>query len=213
MIAHGRPGVNVTFEDHGEPHGIKPHLRISQAVYDELLDELIVAIADSGWMPNQIVGVMCGGGDPARALNLALGIPLAFLGAESYDAAFTGDGRKMAAARDIQFARDLLKTHPGFGTRVLIADDLADTGRTFHRATEWLKRSPKYGAGIEEVRTGTLWLKECSKFKPDFSVDFVVPIYVPALDKAVMPWIDQPIEINYAAGIDAIRARIRAQRS
>lgn len=213
MNAHERPGVKVVFEDHPEPIGRKPHLRISQEAYDALRDELILAIADSEWMPNQIVGIMYGGGPVARAVNLVLGTYTAYFGAESYRPEAGGDQRKMAAAEEIQFSYDLLKTHPGFGTRILVVDDLTDTGRTFHRTIEWLRRSPKYGSGIQEIRTACLWYKECSSFCPDYFVDTVSCVEAPGISGPVMPWIDQPEEIRYAVSMDDIRERVLARRA
>lgn len=213
MLAHKRLGVEVVFEDHPLPIGKKPHLRVSQEAYDALCDELIIAIADSGWMPNQLVGIMCGGGPPARAMKLALGVNLAFHGAESYEPEVHGDQRNMMAASGIQFARDLMKTHPGFGTSVLVIDDLTDSGRTFEQTVEWLRRSPKYGGGIKEIRTACLWYKKCSTFCPNYFVDTVVGLETPGVEGLVMPWIDQPAETKYAVSIETIRERVRARHA
>ncbi|MDP3770852.1 MAG: phosphoribosyltransferase family protein, partial [bacterium] len=164
MFAHERQGVEIVTHHHGEKCWI-PHLRVSWPAYFALIDELITRVADDP--PNQIVAITFGGILPARALSEALGTPLAYLGAEGYDAAASGDRRKMRAADGILFTRQLLKTHPGFGSDVLVVDDLTDAGRTFTKCVGWLKRSPKYGDGIVRMRSACLWKKSGTKFIPD----------------------------------------------
>ena len=65
--------------------------------------------------------------------------------------------------------------------RVLLVDDLADTGHTLKAVVNMLKTNY---APITELRTAVLWTKGVSDFKADYSVDFL----------PTNPWIHQPFE-------------------
>ena len=68
--------------------------------------------------------------------------------------------------------------------RVLLVDDLSDTGLTLNKSIEWLKNYNSTRDFIEEVKTACLWKKKSSIFNPDYcSVK---------LDSD--PWIVQPTE-------------------
>jgi|GEM_PF-5731375 len=216
MLGHERPGVALTFEDHGGETGIVPHLSVSWDAYWDMVDELIVRVArDPVWRPNQIVAITFGGILPARALSQTLGdVPVAYFAAESYRPAHAGDGRCMERTR-LVFARDLLKTSPGFGDRVLVVDDLMDTGVTSEKCAQWLHRHPTYGMDLS-CRTAFLWRKVRAPSRPRdpsaIVIDTVESVAVPGRSERLLPWIDQPLEAAYAvAKIDAIEARVRAR--
>jgi len=65
--------------------------------------------------------------------------------------------------------------------RVLLVDDLADTGHTLKAVVDMLRNNYK---PITELRTAVIWTKGVSGFQPDYSVD-----YLPT-----NPWIHQPFE-------------------
>ena len=198
MLAHERPGIEVAFEDHGAELGVIPHLRVSLDAYFCLVDELVVRVAHTRFRPNQIVAITFGGTVPGRALSQALHIPLAYLGAESYAPASSTDHRRMRAGDEIVFARDLITTQPGFGTKVLLVDDLADSGRTFYDSIRHLQKDSTHGSGIREIQTAALWHKAHSSFDPKIAVDRVTPLTLPNVKTKRMPWIDQPLEWLYA---------------
>lgn len=58
----------------------------------------------------------------------------------------------------------------------MLVDDLVDTGRTMKAAKKHLLRSG-------DVRTAVLWRKECSKFVPDYFVE-----WMPAKKWIVFPY-------------------------
>jgi hypoxanthine phosphoribosyltransferase len=70
--------------------------------------------------------------------------------------------------------------------KVLLVDDLADSGYTLHAVVEMLKSSYK---PITELRSAVIWTKALSTFTPDYSVEFL----------PTNPWIHQPFE-----GYDAL---------
>ena len=68
--------------------------------------------------------------------------------------------------------------------RVLLIDDLSDTGLTLNKSIEWLKKYPQTKDFNEEVKTACLWKKKSSTFEPDFC-----PVRLES-----DPWIVQPTE-------------------
>ena len=68
--------------------------------------------------------------------------------------------------------------------KVLLIDDLSDTGLTLNKSIEWLRKYGPTKDFIKEVKTACLWKKKSSTFEPDFC-----PI---RLDSD--PWIVQPTE-------------------
>jgi hypoxanthine phosphoribosyltransferase len=65
--------------------------------------------------------------------------------------------------------------------KVLLVDDLADSGHTLNAVITLLKNSYQ---PITELRSAVIWTKGVSTFTPDYSVD-----YLPT-----NPWIHQPFE-------------------
>ena len=68
--------------------------------------------------------------------------------------------------------------------KVLLIDDLSDTGLTLNKSIEWLKNYEPIKNHINEIKTACLWKKKSSTFEPDFC-----PV---KLDSD--PWIVQPTE-------------------
>jgi hypoxanthine phosphoribosyltransferase len=86
---------------------------------------------------------------------------------------------------ELMFAREIssLANNEDF-SKVLLIDDLSDTGLTLNKSIEWLKIYSQKKEFIKEVKTACLWKKKSSTFEPDFcSV---------RLDSD--PWIVQPTE-------------------
>ena len=65
--------------------------------------------------------------------------------------------------------------------KVLLVDDLADSGHTLNAVISMLKNSY---APITELRSAVIWTKGISNFTPDYSVEFL----------STNPWIHQPFE-------------------
>lgn len=210
MLAHARPGVDTSFAQHeDEPHlGVVPHLHIPFATYFGIVDELIMLLAEQSEPFDQVIAIMSGGFIPARAVATALGnLPLAYVASESYSSA--SGGRKMTADRDIRFDRHVLRAHPGMGHRILLIDDLDDSGRTFATWLDWFKRHAEFGGDDVHIATACLWHKATSTFKPDLWIDDVTAIPVPhENDHSKVPWIDQPLEYHYCIPPGHIRTRV-----
>ncbi len=144
--------------------------------YHRDIEKLAVQIYESGWDFNQIVCLAKGGLRVGDTLCRVFDTPLAILSTSSYGGS---DGRTRG---NITFSRDLSMTTVGLGNRVLVVDDLVDSGHSMERSLVWLKS--KYGFYIEEMRTAVLWYKAVSFFKPDYYVEFLPD----------NPWIHQPFE-------------------
>ncbi len=113
-------------------------------------------IKASGFIPDIIIGVSRGGLVPARIVcDILLQKDLAAIKVEHWGIASTS-----GTAR-IKFP---LPEEAGIsGKKVLIVDDVADTGDTYNVIVEHLKeKSPA------EIRTAVLQYKTCSTFVPDY---------------------------------------------
>jgi uncharacterized protein len=151
-------------------------LHISWDDYHQTIEKLAVIVHQSGWQFNQILCLAKGGLRVGDILARLFDVPLAILATSSYG----GPNYQMRGS--ITFARDLTMTTENLGNRLLVVDDLVDSGITLKKSLVWLDR--QYGFYIDEVRTAVLWYKACSECVPDYYVD-----YLPD-----NPWIHQPFE-------------------
>ena len=153
-----------------------PDLYISWSEYHQKTEQLAAKIYEANWDFNQIVCIAKGGLRVGDILCRIYRKPLAILVASSYG----GPENRVRGA--IAFSRHLAMTTEKLGSRVLLVDDLVDSGISLRESINWLERH--HGAEIEEIRTAVLWYKDCSVIAPDFYVD-----YLPD-----NPWIHQPFE-------------------
>lgn len=123
-------------------------------IYEMLLD-LASRIKESGFQPDLIVGVSRGGWVPGRILSdLLANAHTANVKIEFY----VGIGKTTRRPIVTQPISEEI-SHK----RVLVVDDVADTGESLVVALEHVRER---GAG--EIRTVTVYYKPHSKFKPDF---------------------------------------------
>jgi len=153
-------------------------LHISWDQYHKKTEELAVIVHDDGWNFNQVVCIAKGGMRVGDIFARIFNVPLAILSVESYK----GEGTKNQRG-SITFSRDLAKTTPNLGSRILLVDDLADSGITLKKSIEWLEHF--YGFYLDEpVRTAVLFYKSVSTYKPNYYVDYLKD----------SPWIYMPFE-------------------
>ncbi len=118
-------------------------------------EELAEKIGD--FEPQMIVGLSRGGLVPARIMSDLLGVKeVGILGVTFYKA--------MGKPADFPKITQEL-TMDLSGKRVLIVDDVADTGRSLMVAKDYLKRK-----GAKEIRIATIHYKPNSIFRPDYFV-------------------------------------------
>ncbi len=153
-------------------------LHISWDEYHKKTEELAIQINKDKWDFNQVVCIAKGGMRVGDLIARIFDVPLAILSVESY----RGDGVKNKRGA-ITFSRDLAKTSPNIGSKVLLVDDLADSGITLKKSIEWMEHF--YGFYLDEpIRTGVLFYKAVSSFKPNYYVDYLKD----------SPWIHMPYE-------------------
>ena len=95
-------------------------LYISWDEYNKKIEQLAIQVYQYGWKFNQVVCIAKGGMRVGDVFARIFNVPLAILSVESY----RGEGHKNQRGV-ITFSRDLAKTSPNIGSKVLLVDDLA----------------------------------------------------------------------------------------
>ncbi|MEH2079894.1 MAG: phosphoribosyltransferase [Nostoc sp.] len=153
-----------------------PDLYVSWSDYHQKIEQLAIQIYESGWEFNQIICLARGGLRVGDILSRIYQQPLAILATSSY----SGTGKQ--ERNNLIFSRHLTMTTEKLGSRILLVDDLVDSGITLQQTISWLKQNNN--SPIEEIRTTVLWYKACSVIAPDYYIDYL----------ADNPWIHQPFE-------------------
>ena len=151
------------------------HLYVSWDEYHLLTERLALKVAASKWQFDQILCLARGGMRPGDVLSRIFDKPLAIMSTSSYRA----DAGTIQGHLDI--ARYITTPKGEIAGKVLLVDDLADSGHTLHAVVDMLRT--KYPP-ITELRSAVIWTKALSTFTPDYSVE-----YLPT-----NPWIHQPFE-------------------
>ena len=157
------------------------HLYVSYDEYHNLIEKLAIKVYQSGWEFDTILCLARGGMRPGDILSRIFDKPLAIMSTSSYRA----ESGMLQGKLDI--ARYITTPQGEIAGRVLLVDDLADTGLTLNAVIAQLRDNY---APITELRSAVIWTKGVSSFKPDYSVEFL----------PTNPWIHQPFE-----GYDALR--------
>ena len=154
-------------------------LIISFEEYTKIVEKLAIEIHNN-YHPTVLVGIMRGAAPIIDILSRILKLPIAYIVIQSY----SGKGIEDQQGQ-LMFAREIssLANDKDF-KKVLLIDDLSDTGLTLNKSIEWLKKYDPVKNYIKEIKTACLWKKKSSTFNPDYcSVK---------LDSD--PWIVQPTE-------------------
>ena len=165
-------------------------LYIDWAEYNTKIEDLAFKIHKDGYEFNQIVCIAKGGLRVGDVLARIFDVPLAVMSVESYH----GDGVKDEQGQ-IVFGNSLAKTTPNLGNKVLLVDDLADSGTTLEKCVKWLQHYE--GFFIDELRTATIWVKGVSSYTPTYYVDYLED----------SPWIHQPFEKYEEININEYHAK------
>ena len=108
------------------------HLYVNWSDYSDAIERLAVAIDDSGWSLNQIVCIARGGLRVGDSLSRMFKIPLAIISTQSY----TGDAGNVRS--ELKIAKHMTMTTASLGDRVLLVDDLVDSGFTLEAVKDHL---------------------------------------------------------------------------
>ena len=150
------------------------HLYVSWDEYHLLTERLALKVHNSGWQFDQILCLARGGMRPGDVLSRVFDKPLAIMATSSYRAdAGTIQGR-------LDMAKYITLPKGELAGRVLLVDDLADSGVTLKAVVQRLRSMP----AIDELRSAVLWVKGVSTYTPDYYCE-VLP---------TSPWIHQPFE-------------------
>ena len=164
-------------------------LNVSWEQYNTLVERLVLKVHDSDWLFNQIICIARGGLRVGDVLSRIYEVPLAILSTHSY----TAEGGTVRG--QLVIAEHMTMTAPRLGERVLLVDDMVDSGHTLEAVYKTL---PTRFAHITDIRSAVLWYKGHSVFKPDYYVDHL----------AENPWIHQPFEIYDTLRPEALKARL-----
>src|SRR3569832_748335 len=151
------------------------HLYVSYDEYHNLIEKLAIKVHQSAWEFDTILCLARGGMRPGDILSRIFDKPLAIMSTSSYRA---GAG---TIQDHLDIARYITTPKGEIAGKVLLVDDLADSGHTLHKVVDLLRN--KYSP-ISELRTAVIWTKGLSKFQRGSSVEFL----------PTNPWIHQPFE-------------------
>ena len=154
-------------------------LFVTQEEYDDLVEQLVLKVADDGYKFDTILCLARGGMRVGDIFSRVHDMPLAILAA----------GKQQG---DLDIAQFITKTGGEIAGRMLLVDDMVDSGKTLEQVVHHLKQ--QYPA-ITEIRVAVLWWKSHSVYTPDYWCEF--------LDNN--PWIHQPFERYDAMGIERLR--------
>ncbi|MBV8124230.1 MAG: phosphoribosyltransferase [Burkholderiaceae bacterium] len=150
------------------------HLYVSWDEYNLLIERLALKVHASGWEFDQILCLARGGMRPGDVLSRVFDKPLGIMSTSSYRAeAGTIQGR-------LDIAKYITMPKGELAGRVLLVDDLADSGVTLKAVVDRLRSMP----AISELRSAVIWTKGVSTFVPDYHVELL----------ETSPWIHQPFE-------------------
>lgn len=150
-------------------------LWVSWKEYHRAIERLALLVHESGWQFDQVLCLARGGLRPGDVFSRIFDVPLATLSTSSYrQEAGTLQG-------DLDIAKYITMTKGTLAGKVLLVDDLVDSGVTLEKVQHHLKENfPAVG----EIKSAVIWCKGCSSIKPDFYLE-----YLPT-----NPWIHQPFE-------------------
>ncbi|MDD2923689.1 phosphoribosyltransferase [Rhodoferax sp.] len=151
------------------------HLYVSYDEYHNLIEKLAIKVHQSGWQFDTILCLARGGMRPGDILSRVFDKPLAIMSTSSYRSeAGTVQGQ-------LDIAHYITTPKGQIAGKVLLVDDLADSGHTLNAVIAQLKSNYK---PITELRSAVIWTKAISTFAADYCVE-----YLPT-----NPWIHQPFE-------------------
>ncbi len=165
-------------------------LWVSWPDYHRAIEELALMVHASDWQFDLILCLARGGLRIGDVLSRLFEKPLAILATSSYrEAAGTVQG-------ELDIAAHITLTQGELAGRVLLVDDLVDSGATLLAVSRHLAHD--YPA-VLEVRTAVLWTKAHAQVAPDYAHQILPG----------NPWIHQPFEIYDGLGLEGLRRRHR----
>lgn len=150
-------------------------LWVSWSEYHRAVEKLALLVYESGWKFDQVLCLARGGMRPGDIFSRIFDVPLAILSTSSYR---EEAGRQRG---ELDVGKYITMTKGALGGKVLLIDDLVDSGATLEKVQQHLKEN---FSAITEVKSAVIWCKACSSLRPDFYLEYL----------ADNPWIHQPFE-------------------
>lgn len=150
-------------------------LWVSWDEYNHAIVDLARMVHESDWQFDQVLCLARGGLRPGDVFSRIFDVPLAILSTSSY----REEAGKVQGSLDI--AKHITMTRGSLAGKVLLIDDLVDSGVTLERVQTHLKEN---FPAVTEVKSAVIWCKACSSVRPDYYLKYL----------ANNPWIHQPFE-------------------
>ena len=151
------------------------HLYCDWIEYEALCEKLALQLHESAWEFDEILCLARGGLRVGDMLSRVFRRPLGVLFTSSYR---EGGGTHQGS---LQIGESISSVNPMRGPRLLLVDDLVDSGVTLQKLLpEFSQRWPQF----KEVRTAVLWQKAGSRYAPNYVAAKLIGD----------PWIHQPFE-------------------
>ena len=99
--------------------------------YNLIVEKLAIKIHESGFNPTMLIGIMRGGAPIIDVLSRIFKLKCAYLAVESYSGTGVEDQQG-----ELVFSREMSSTVQIMGGRVLLCDDLSDTGVTLNKSID-----------------------------------------------------------------------------
>jgi hypoxanthine phosphoribosyltransferase len=151
------------------------HLWVSWEDYHRSIELLALQVHESGWQFDMILCLARGGVRPGDVFSRIFQVPLAILSTSSYrEASGTVQGK-------LDIARHMTINKGELAGRVLVVDDLVDSGVTLEKVMRHVKEN---FTEVSEMKSAVIWVKGCSVIRPDYFLQ----------ELPLDPWIHQPFE-------------------
>jgi len=168
-------------------------LHISWQQYNILVERLALQVYESAWRFNQVICIARGGLRVGDVLSRIYELPLAILSTHSY----TAEGGKLRG--QLVIAEHMTMTAPRLGDRVLLVDDMVDSGHTLAAVDKEVEAGNARLSRIEQIKAWQLmdvdWLPDSDELTPTMKLK------------------RRPIGEKYVDVIDSLYAIPRRRRS
>jgi hypoxanthine phosphoribosyltransferase len=129
------------------------YLLLTWSQYHLLIQKMAAAILHHSEPFDEIVAISRGGLTLGHLLSDLLLLPIYTFAIQSYS--------DIQSQGELKITQELHERISG--KRILLVDDVSDSGRTFERALKYLK-----GLGASDITTVSLFYKPHSRFRPDY---------------------------------------------
>ena len=150
-------------------------LWVSWDEYHHAIEALALMVHESGWRFDHVLCLARGGMRPGDIFSRIFDVPLAILSTSSYRE------EEGTVRGSLDIAKYITMTRGALSGRVLLVDDLVDSGVTLEQVQTHLRTN---FPAVTEVKSAVIWCKACSSVRPDFSLKYLES----------NPWIHQPFE-------------------